>query len=81
MGVSDIVERLDKYQKRLSKGKADKIKPRHVEEAIRKLGLRETALSDELKETEKPGRRGRLEEKLGLVREQIKRAEWLKKQI
>ena len=61
MGLSDIVERLDKYQKRLAMGKADKIKPRHVDKAIEKLTVKKAQLSTELEETIKPSKRERIE--------------------
>ncbi len=81
MGISKIAERLEKYQKRLADGNADKIKPKHVRKAIDKLTVKEVALCDELAATDKPEKRKRLERKIHAIREQIERAKWLEKQI
>ncbi len=81
MGLSSIIKRLDKYQERLAKGKADKIKPRHIQKAIAKLTTKEAQLSAELQETSKPDKRERLAEKISTIREQIDRAKWLAQKI
>lgn len=81
MGWSDVVERLDKYHKRLAKGKADKIKPHHVEKAIEKLTVKHKQLGKELEETTKASKRERIEVKMAAVQKQIDRAKWLEKQI
>ena len=81
MGLNKIIERLDKYQKRLADGKAEKNKPRHIEKAIAKLTTKEAALTAELEDTTKPEKRERLESKLLVIQEQIDKARWLQKQI
>lgn len=77
MGLETAVEKLDKYYKRLDKGKAEKIKPSHVEKVIRKLETKEALLLIEQSETEKPSKLDRLENKLDMVRDQLERARWL----
>ncbi len=81
MGFKDIVERLDKYQRRLNDGRAEKIKLHHIEKAIEKLVAKETQLNDELRGATKPEKRERLEEKISTIRAQIDKAKWLAKQI
>lgn len=81
MGLSSIVQRLDKYQKRLADGKVQKIKPSHVRKVIAKLTAMEAKLTTELAETTKPDKRKRFEEKVSSIREQIEKAKWLEKQI
>ena len=81
MGLGSTVEKLDKYFKRLEEGKAQKIKPSHVEKAIKKLKSKEELLIAEIAETEKASKRERLKRKLDLVREQQERALWLKEKI
>lgn len=77
MGIESKVEKLDKYYKRLDKGKAEKIKPSHVEKVIRKLQVKEQLLQEELEETTKEDKKTRLRRKIALVREQQDRARWL----
>ena len=81
MGLEKTTEKLDKYFNRLENGKATKIKPAHVEKAISKLHAKRQLLMEELGETEKMSKKGRLENKLATVREQIERAEWLLEKI
>lgn len=81
MGFETAVEKLDKYFGRLEKGKAQKIKPSHVEKVIRKLEMKEQILQTELAETEKESKKRRLEGKLEMVREQQSRARWLLEKI
>lgn len=81
MSSKDIAKRLDKYQKRLDEGKAEKIKPHHVERAIEKLAAKEAELTEELAVTEKPEKRARLEEKISTIRAQIEKARWLSQEI
>ncbi len=59
MGIESTVEKLDKYYKRFNEGKAARIKPTHVDKAIRKLTAREELLLAELAETEKPSKKTR----------------------
>lgn len=81
MGLESAMEKLDKYFKRLEEGKARKIKPDHIDKVIRKLETKERHLEADLAETEKPDKKHRLTKKLALVREQKKRAQWLKTEI
>lgn len=77
MGLESATEKLDKYFKRLGKGKAKKIKPRHVEKTMRKLEAKATLLRAELAETDKASKKSSLERKLKLTQEQQERARWL----
>ncbi|MDU8928010.1 hypothetical protein RXV86_11495 [Alisedimentitalea sp. MJ-SS2] len=81
MDFENSVEKLDKYFKRLSKGKAQKIKPSHVEKVIGKLAKKEVLLRAEIKDTKKESKIERLERKLGLLHEQQSRARWLLEEI
>ncbi len=81
MGFKDIVERLDKYQKRLTEGKAEKIQLHHIEKAIEKLTAKKVQIKEELRETTKPEKRKRLEEKMSTIHAQIEKAEWVAKEI
>ncbi|MDQ2090939.1 hypothetical protein [Marimonas arenosa] len=81
MGLESAVEKLDKYFKRLEKGKAQKIKPSHVEKVIGKLEAKAALLQTEISETEKESKKQRLERKLQMVREQQERARWLAEKI
>ena len=81
MGLSDTIEKLDKYNERLAKGKAEKIKPHHVERVIEKLTAKETELVAEMPGVTKAEKRERMEQKLARIREQIERATWLREQI
>lgn len=81
MGLESAIEKLDKYFKRLEKGKTRKIKPDHVEKVLRKLETKERQLQTDLAETEKADKKRRLTQKLALVQEQQKRARWLQEQI
>ncbi|MCV2882978.1 hypothetical protein [Actibacterium sp. XHP0104] len=81
MGLENTIDKLDKYFKRLDKGKAQKIKPAHVDELLRKLETKAAKLEAELAETTDDAKRQRLESKLTMVHEQQKRATWLAEQI
>ncbi len=81
MGLESAVEKLDKYFKRLEAGKAQKIKPAHVEKVIQKLEAKAQLLRAELAETDKASKKQRLERKLEMVQEQQDRARWLETKI
>ncbi|WP_343211935.1 hypothetical protein QEZ52_20810 (plasmid) [Aliisedimentitalea scapharcae] len=81
MGLEDTIQKLDKYLKRLKKGKTKKIKPAHLEKIKRKLTTKQDMLKTELAETTKPSKRERLEGKLQIVQEQLGRAHWLSQQL
>lgn len=77
MGLEESTKKLDKYYSRLDKGKAQKIKPSHVERVIGKLKAKELSLREELAETTKPSKIDRLNRKIAGVCEQQERAKWL----
>ncbi len=81
MDVETSLEKLDKYFKRLKKGKAQKIKPSHVEKVIEKLSNKEEMLLAEIADTQKENKIERLERKRVFLREQTERARWLLKEI
>lgn len=81
MGLSDIVKRLDKYQERLADGKAEKIKPHHIQKALEKLTVKEVQLIAEHEQATKPEKRKRLEGKISAIRAQIDKAKWLAERI
>lgn len=81
MGLESATEKLDKYFRRLEKGKAQKIKPDHVEKILRKLDAKAASLRAEIAESDKPDKQQRLERKLQLVGEQQERARWLQEEI
>lgn len=81
MGLESATEKLDKYLKRLEKGKAQKIKPDHVEKVARKLKAKADALQAEIADTDNPDKLHRLQRKLKLVQEQLDRASWLQGKI
>ena len=81
MGLGSSVEKLDAYYDRLAQNKAGKIKPDHVDKVLKKLHGKEDALKADIAETEKVSKKERLEAKLAVVREQIKRGEWLRDKI
>ena len=81
MGLENTVEKLDKYFKRLEKGKARKIKPEHVTKVISKLEAKAQLLQSEIATAEKADKKQRLSRKLELVQEQLKRAAWLQDEI
>ena len=81
MDFESSIEKLDKYYERLEKGKAQKIKPSHVEKVIHKLQSKEKSLLAEIADTQKESKIKRLKRKLELLREQQDRARWLQKKI
>jgi uncharacterized protein YaiL (DUF2058 family) len=81
MGLENTVEKLDKYYKRLKKGKAQKIKPSHVSKVISKLETKENLLLSDLAEAGKEAKKQRLDKKLAMVRAQLDRARWLLSEI
>ncbi len=81
MALAKSIEKLKKYYARLEAGKVKKIKPSHVERVMEKLSLRERKLLEELESAKKPSKQKRLQQKLEETRNQIDRAQWLKKKI
>jgi molecular chaperone GrpE (heat shock protein) len=81
MGLESATEKLDKYFKRLEKGKAQKIKPNHVEKVKQKLEAKAQLLQADIADTAKEDKKRRLNQKLELVRKQLERASWLQDKI
>ncbi|MCK8485068.1 hypothetical protein MUY21_13570 [Aliiroseovarius sp. S2029] len=81
MGLESTTEKLDSYFTRLEKGKAQKIKPTHVEKIMKKLEAKATALRSDLEVATKETKKQRLQQKIDLVSEQLDRARWLREQI
>lgn len=81
MALRKNIEKLDAYYVRLSEGKAEKIKPGHVEKVIAKLKAKQAALAEEVAASPKASKRARLERKLLIAGEQLKRAEWLLQEL
>lgn len=81
MGLEKSIEKLDKYQRRLTEGRAAKIKPSHLAKVTDKLKAKELSLRAELEEATKDDKKERIERKLALVREQQARAKWLAEQL
>jgi len=77
MGLKKLAAKVADYNQRLEDGKVKEIKPRHVEKVLRKLRDKETELTARLAETEDRRKLDRLNQKLGIAREHISRAEWL----
>ncbi|MBK6467087.1 MAG: hypothetical protein IPF96_09665 [Rhodobacter sp.] len=82
MGLKKYADKLDDYFSRLTLGKAKKkIKASHVETVIRKLKAKKQQLQDEFERTVKESRKSRLERKVLIANEHIKRAEMLLSEI
>ena len=81
MKLKESINKLDKYFLRLKGGKAEEIKPKHVEKVIKKLTVKKQQLNDELVDATKNSKQKRLKRKLLTVEEQLERAEWLKGRI
>jgi len=77
MKLTESIKKLDKYFDRLESGKAEEIKPKHVENVIKKLTAKKQLLNEELAEAAKSSKQNRLKGKLLTVEEQLERAEWL----
>ncbi len=75
--LTKAIEKLKKYYKKLEAGRTDKIKPSHVVRVIEKLKAKKESLQDEIAVVEKAEKKERLEQKLAMTKEQIKRAKWL----
>jgi len=77
MKLTESINKLDKYFLRLKSGKAEEIKPKHVEKIIKKLTTKKQLLNLELGEATKKSKQERINRKLLTVEEQLERAEWL----
>ena len=74
-------EKLDEYFDRLRQKKVDKIQPKHVEKVLGKLKAKEVELLQDLDLAHKDSKKERIKSKLLVVREQIRRGEWLMQEI
>lgn len=81
MGLKKSTAKLDDYFERLEQNKAAKIKPEHVEKVLEKLRAKERDLLDDLETAQKVDKAERLRSKLNVVREQLRRGEWLLQEI
>jgi hypothetical protein len=77
MGLKKLAAKVARYNERLDKGQASKIKPDHVEKVARKLRAKESELSAEIAKASDPDKKARLEHKRMIALEQIARAEFL----
>jgi uncharacterized protein YlxW (UPF0749 family) len=81
MGLKKYAGKLDEYYQRLTQGKVEKIKPSHVEKVLAKLRAKKVQLEEEIKTTAKESKKARLERKVLIAKEHIKRAELLLEEI
>ncbi|NDR58780.1 hypothetical protein [Aliiruegeria sabulilitoris] len=81
MALKKTIARLNDYQDRLKSKEVDRIKVGHVEKIIAKLEAKDAELLQRLDEAKKPEKKERLKAKQKIVRNQIARARWLRKQI
>ena len=77
MVVRKSIDKLDAYYNRLNADKADKIKASHVEAVLDKLQKKLKLLKSEREEAKKDSKKKRIEGKIVVVKEQIKRGKWL----
>ncbi len=77
MKLTKSIKKLDKYSHRLKSGKAQEIKPKHVEKVIKKLTAKKQLLNEEFAEATKSSKQERLKGKLLMIEEQLGRADWL----
>ena len=81
MGLKKLAAKVEEYNARLEDGKASKIKPRHVEKVLQKLGEKSAELKSEIAEAKSLEKKTRLEGKLAIALTHIERAEWLLRKI
>ena len=81
MGLKKLAGKVADYNERLERGRANKIKPGHVEKVLEKLRAKETELKAELDAVHSDEKRARLERKLRIAEEHIARAEYLLEQV
>ncbi|MGB3185808.1 MAG: hypothetical protein WBG36_15090 [Ornithinimicrobium sp.] len=81
MSIDETADKLDKYRKRVKKGKAHKIKPKHVKEIRQKLHRKRGRLDEEINNAETAKERDRLAKKRATVDHLIDRADWLRSQL
>lgn len=81
MALKKTVTKLNEYFDRLKAKEAKRIKVKHVEMVIAKLEVKKAELDNKIDNTKKPERKDRLKRKRKVVREQIARAEYLRREI
>ena len=81
MGLKSLAAKLADYQTRLEDGATCRIRPEHVRKVLDKLRHKEATLMAEIGETDDPDRKARLDRKLGVARDHVRRAEWLLDQL
>ena len=81
MGLTKLAAKVADYNERLRNGKASKIKPDHVKKVLEKLRKKSVELEAEVATAHSQEKRSRLERKLEVARAQVKRAEWLLKEL
>ncbi|WP_193142185.1 MULTISPECIES: hypothetical protein [unclassified Meridianimarinicoccus] len=81
MGLKKLAGRVEAYRDRVKQGKADKIKPQHVERVLDRLRRKEADLKDKLDHAHGSRDKDRLKRKLRVARKHIERAEWLLKEV
>ncbi|SFL63075.1 hypothetical protein [Shimia aestuarii] len=73
MVIRKSTRKLDDYIARIGQPDAPRVKPSHVAKVLAKLEKKEADLLEEIAETKKAERQDRLQSKLEVVREQIRR--------
>jgi hypothetical protein len=81
MSIDETAAKLEKYRKRVKKGKTKDIKPKHVRKIRTKLEHRREHIDEQI--ADKPSKKeyDRLIEKRGVVNRLIERADWLHDQL
>lgn len=81
MGLKKLAAKVTDYNDRFERGKASKIKPRHVQHVLDKLRQKAAELEADIASTKNSDKKSRLKRKLGIAREHMKRADWLLNEV
>lgn len=81
MGLKKLAEKVAEYNERFENGKAEKIKPSHVEKVLKKLRKKADDLNADLASAHSDDKKDRLKKKLDIANTHIERAEFLMKAI
>lgn len=81
MGLKKLAAKVVEYNERLEQGKASKIMPEDVEKVLRKLQKKCENLKEEAAHATSAEKKNRLQKKLDVAQEHVKRGEWLLEQI
>ncbi len=81
MGLKKLAAKVAEYNERLESGKANKIKPGHVDKVLEKLRKKAEELETEIAATQSAEKQARLKKKLCVARAHVERAEWLLKEL